>query len=86
MDRHWTVSPEVIERLRAIASRLDLTVQIKQPNIGGTDAATWRRERPDLPCAVVATPCRGIHSASGVLRLADLRDTITLIEAAAREE
>ena len=85
MDRYWTASPAVVARLRATAENLGLEIQAKQPNIGGTDAATWRRERPDLPCAVLATPCRGIHSASGVLRLADLRSTIALIEAAARE-
>jgi putative aminopeptidase FrvX len=85
MDKYWTASPQVVESLRATAARLDLEIQIKQPNIGGTDAATWRRERPELPSAVVATPCRGIHSASGVLRLADLRATITLVEAATRE-
>ena len=85
MDRYSTVSPRVVARLRALAAELDLEVQAKQPNIGGTDAATWRRERPDLPCAVVATPCRGIHSAASVLRLADLRATIALVEAAARD-
>jgi tetrahedral aminopeptidase len=85
MDKYWTASPEVIEALRATAAKLDIDIQTKQPNIGGTDAATWRRERPELPSAVIATPCRGIHSASGVLRLGDLRATIDLVEAAARE-
>jgi tetrahedral aminopeptidase len=84
MDRSWTASPREIERLRAIASERGIAIQTKQPNVGGTDAKAWRHERPDLPCVVIATPCRGIHSASGVLRLADLRATIALIEAAVR--
>jgi endoglucanase len=85
MDRSWTASAGEVERVRSIAAKRDLAIQTKQPNVGGTDATTWRRERPDLPCAVIATPCRGIHSASGVLRLGDLQATIALIEAAVRD-
>lgn len=84
MDRYWTAPPTVVRELRRIAAEIDVPLQAKAPNIGGTDAYAWRRERPDLPAAVVATPCRGIHSASGVLRLADLRATVRLLEAAVR--
>lgn len=84
MDRSWTASPEVVDHMRRVASEAGIALQTKQPNFGGTDATTWRRERPDLRCAVVSTPCRGIHSSSAVLRLGDLRGTIALIEAATR--
>jgi putative aminopeptidase FrvX len=84
MDRRWTARSEVVERLRRIAADIGVPVQTKLPLIGSTDAATWREERPELPCGIVSTPCRGIHSASGVLRLSDLTATTTLIEAAAR--
>jgi endoglucanase len=84
MDRRWTARPDLVDGLRRIAGEIGVAVQTKQPMVGGTDAATWRQERPDLACAVVSTPCRGIHSSSGVLRLSDLRATTSLIEAAAR--
>jgi endoglucanase len=84
MDRRWTAPATVVRELRRIAASIDLPVQAKQPNIGGTDASTWRRERPELAAGVVATPCRGIHSSSGVLRLGDLRATVRLLEATVR--
>jgi putative aminopeptidase FrvX len=84
MDRRWTAPPDVVDALRRTAADIGVPVQTKLPLIGGTDAATWREERPELPCGIVSTPCRGIHSASGVLRLGDLAATARLIEAAAR--
>ncbi len=56
--------------------------QIKQPNIGGTDAGAIHLSREGVPSVALAVPSRYIHSPESVLDLTDLENTIKLLRAA----
>ncbi|NPV06337.1 MAG: M42 family metallopeptidase [Anaerolineae bacterium] len=58
--------------------------QIKQPNIGGTDAGAVHLQREGIPSVAVAVPCRYLHSPESVLDLLDLHHAVRLMEAALR--
>ncbi|MGI6208769.1 MAG: M42 family metallopeptidase [Anaerolineae bacterium] len=72
----------LVDLLIETAIAEDIPYQIKQPNVGGTDAGAMHLEREGIPTVAVATPCRYIHSPESVMDLTDLHHTIGLMRAA----
>ena len=76
-DRTAVVPRALQERIRRAAEAAGVPWQYKKPVYGGTNAG--RISLAGLPCGVVSVPCRYIHGPVGLLRVADLLDTIRLV-------
>jgi putative aminopeptidase FrvX len=64
--------PVLVERIRAVAKRKKLPLQIEAFSLsGGTDALGIYRLRGGVPCAVVSIPNRYMHT---TVEMLDLRD------------
>jgi putative aminopeptidase FrvX len=84
MDASYIADPRLVELLTSSAGRLGTPYQVKQPNIGGTDAGAIQRTRRGVPSVTLAVPCRYIHSPCGVLTLEDFDHTLALMQEALR--
>jgi tetrahedral aminopeptidase len=81
-DRSVIADKTLVELLIDTARREGIPYQIKQPMIGGTDAGAIQRARGGVRSAVVAVPCRYIHSPVSIVSLTDLRHAILLMQRA----
>jgi endoglucanase len=82
MDSSFIADRRLVDHLIAAAERLKVPFQIKQPNIGGTDAGAIHKAREGVPSVTVSVPCRHIHSPAGILSLADFDATLALVREA----
>ena len=77
----WENHPVLVERLRAVAKRKKIAVQIEAFSLsGGTDALLIYRLRGGVPSAVVSIPNRYMHT---TVEMLDLRDAEHAAELAA---
>jgi len=81
-DRSVVCDPRLVKHLVETAEAKGLSYQFKQPGIGGTDAGAIHLVKEGVPSAVVAVPCRYIHSPVSLLSLTDLENTVRLMRAA----
>lgn len=79
MDRSTIYDRRLNDLLIDTAGQMGIPLQIKQPGIGGTDAGSIHLTRSGVPAAVVALPCRYIHSPAAILNKADYRNTQKLM-------
>jgi endoglucanase len=79
MDRSTIYDPRLNRLIMEAADQAGIPVQIKQPNIGGTNASEINRAYTGVPVAVISVPCRYIHSPSAILNKKDYQQTITLM-------
>jgi putative aminopeptidase FrvX len=83
-DRSVVVTPKMVKFLEDLAAEKRIPYQYKMPLVGGSDAGAIHLSRGGVPCGVVATPCRYIHSPQTLLKLDDLDHVVTLTVEAMR--
>lgn len=80
MDRSVISHPQVVARLFEIADKNAILLQVKRTITGGTDAGKIALSRGGVPTAVVAVPCRYIHSPVTVMSVKDWEQIVRLVE------
>ncbi len=77
MDKSYIANPKFIEFVKFVANSLNIPLQIKKPNIGGTDAGYLQ----DLAnTIVISVPTKYIHTNYQIAHLVDIQNTIKLIK------
>jgi putative aminopeptidase FrvX len=84
MDSNLIADKGLVDLLLRTASNLGIPTQIKQPNIGGTDAGAIHTARGGVPSVTVSVPCRYIHSPQAIMSLEDFDRTLLLTREALR--
>ncbi len=82
MDNSFFADPRLVEHFIATAERRGLPHQVKQPNIGGTDAGAIQRVRAGVPAITIAVPARYIHSPAAIMNAGDFDATLALVREA----
>ncbi len=72
VDRSAIVHPKLLKAVQAVADARGIAWQYKQFVAGGTDAGAIHQARGGVPTAVMAVPCRYIHSAASTAHLDDI--------------
>lgn len=80
MDRSVISHPKVVSKLFRLAEENNIPLQVKRTITGGTDAGKISLSRDGVPTAVMAVPCRYIHSPVTVMSESDLKHLIKLAE------
>jgi len=78
MDKSMIADRELLESIIKVANREGIPYQLKQPNIGGTDAGKIQISQRGVKCAVIAVPARYIHSPVGLMDMGDYNKTLKL--------
>ncbi|HCC78130.1 MAG: hypothetical protein A2X25_05010 [Chloroflexi bacterium GWB2_49_20] len=73
--------PRLIRLLEDTARNEVIPYQIRQPGGGGTDAGAIHKQRSGIPSVSVSIPCRYAHTAAGMARTSDFKQTIALLQA-----
>ncbi len=79
MDNSFIADPRLVEHFLSVAARRKIPVQVKQPNIGGTDAGAIQRARRGVAAITVAVPARYIHSPAAIMNAADFDAMVALV-------
>jgi endoglucanase len=82
MDNSFIADPRLVEHFLSIAARKNIPVQVKQPNIGGTDAGAIQRSRRGVPAITIAVPARYIHTPAAIMNEADFDHAMALVREA----
>ena len=80
MDGSAVIDREVIESIGEIADMHKIPWQYKKTNMGGTDAGALSKAVSGIPTAVIALPCRNLHSPATVFSLDDYENAVKLID------
>jgi endoglucanase len=81
-DRATISDRRLLEHFETTARAARLPFQYRQPGGGGTDAGAIHRARKGIPAITVSVPVRYAHSAAGLIRIDDWRNTALLLQAA----
>lgn len=80
---HSAIYDKRLNRLvEQAAEETGISVQYKQPGLGGTDAGSIGGARGGVPTAAVSVPCRYIHSPAAILNKRDYRNAEKLVREA----
>lgn len=71
MDNRMIVNKALLEKIKDIAIEKNILWQYKKTTLGGTDGGAIHTSNEGIPTAILAVPCRYIHSPSCVM---DKRD------------
>lgn len=71
-DRSAIVHPGLLRALVDVAEEAGIPYQWKRTTFGGTDAGAIQTSEAGVPVAVIAVPCRYIHTPVSMLSLADV--------------
>lgn len=82
VDRSVVCDRRLVRLLVAEAEAAGIPYQFKQPGVGGTDAGAVHLQREGIPSAVMAVPCRYIHSPVSVMSLNDFDNAVRLMHGA----
>jgi len=74
--------PRLVRFLMETAGMNKIPFQLRQPGGGGTDAAAIQQARTGIPSISVSVPGRYAHTAMGLCRLEDWKNTLRLLHAA----
>jgi len=85
MDRSMIVNPRLLGFLRATADAEGIPYQLKTQLGGGTDGGSIHMANAGVATAVIALPCRYIHSPTAYLHRDDYDNALRLIKAALRK-
>lgn len=85
MDRSMIVNPRLLTFLRATADADGIPYQLKSQLGGGTDGGSIHVANAGVATAVIALPCRYIHSPTAYLHRDDYDNALRLIKAALRD-
>jgi putative aminopeptidase FrvX len=80
LDRSSVPDREVMQSIIEIADMHKIPWQFKKTNMGGTDAGVISRAAEGIPTAIVALPCRNLHSPSTVISLDDYMNMLKLLD------
>jgi endoglucanase len=78
-DKATFADPRLIQHLVDTAERNNIPYQFRQPGGGGTDAGAIHRSRAGVPSISVSIPGRYLHTAAGIARLSDWKNTLALL-------
>ncbi len=78
-DRGTLSDPRLIRHLVEVAESHHIPYQFRQPGGGGTDAGAIHRQRSGIPSVSVSIPGRYAHTAVGIARVADWKNTLVLM-------
>jgi endoglucanase len=81
-DSATLADPRLIRHFADTAEAARIPFQFRQPGGGGTDAGAIHRSRAGVPSISVSVPARYLHTAAGIARLSDWRNTLALLHAA----
>ena len=81
-DSSTLSDPRLIRHFIQTAEKSGIPYQLRQPGGGGTDAGAIHKQREGIPSLSVSVPGRYAHSAAGLARLEDWRNTLKLVYAA----
>ncbi len=85
MDRAAVSDRRYFEMIKSLAERENIPLQIKRTSSGGTDAGSIQRSGGGVKTAVLAVPCRYIHSPVSVMSKSDF-DSVCRLSAAVLKE
>ncbi len=81
-DRGTLSDPRLIRHLVDAAEDEGIPYQFRQPGGGRTDAAAIHRQKSGIPSVSVSVPGRYAHTAAGIARISDWKNTLALVYAA----
>jgi len=81
-DSATLADPRLIRHFADTAEAARIPFQFRQPGGGGTDAGAIHRSRAGVPSISISVPARYLHTAAGIARLSDWRNTLALLHAA----
>jgi endoglucanase len=77
---HGTLSdPRLIRHLVDTAEAAGIPYQFRQPGGGSTDAAAIHRQKSGIPSVSISVPGRYVHTAAGIARISDWKNTLALM-------
>ncbi len=85
MDRAAVSDRKYFELIKSVAERENIPLQIKRASAGGTDAGSIQTSGGGVKTAVLAAPCRYIHSPVSVMSKKDF-DSLGRLAAAVLDE
>jgi endoglucanase len=83
-NRNTIDDPRLVRFLMETAKRARIPFQVRQPGGGGTDAGAIQKAVQGIPVVSVSVPSRYPHTAMGIARIDDWRNTHALLSAALR--
>ena len=78
-DSSTLADPRLVRHLVKTAEKAEIPYQFRQPGGGGTDAGAIHRAQAGVPSVSVSTPSRYLHTAAGITRLSDWKNTLALL-------
>lgn len=81
-DSGTLADPRLIRHFVDTAEAEHIPFQFRQPGGGGTDAGAIHRARAGVPSISISVPGRYLHTAAGIARLSDWKNTLALLHAA----
>lgn len=78
MDRAAISDEEYFDFIMQIAKENEIPIQIKRTAMGGTDAGAIQRSSCGVKTAVLAVPCRYLHSPVSVMHTIDIKSVLDL--------
>ncbi|MBT3194724.1 MAG: M42 family peptidase [Verrucomicrobia bacterium] len=84
-DRGVIVNRKLAQYALQRAEARGIPCQIKQPGVGGNDAAAIQHAEDGVSALPISVPVRYLHSPASVMSLSDMSHTIDLIEDLVRE-
>lgn len=73
--------PRLVRHFTASGDAHRIPYQIRQPGVGGTDAAAIQRQLAGIPVISISTPHRYSHTAASIARLDDWKNSLAFIHA-----
>ncbi len=73
--------PRLIRHVVETAEQFNIPYQLRQPGGGGTDAGAIHKQRAGIPSLSISVPGRYAHTAVGLCRLDDWKNTLALFHA-----
>lgn len=80
MDSSVIPDPQLVARLMHIADQNNIPVQYRRNTAGGTDAGKIQASRQGVKVAVIALPCRYIHSPVSICSKSDYDNALRLVD------
>jgi len=81
-DRATVSDQRLLDHFESTARVARIPYQLRQPGGGSTDAGAIHRARKGIPTISVSVPGRYPHSAAGLIRIDDWRNTVLLLHTA----
>ena len=80
MDSSVIPDPRLVAKLMQLAQKHGIPVQYRRNTAGGTDAGKIQQSCEGVPVAVIALPCRYIHSPVAVASQTDYAHAVKLVK------